>query len=337
MMRCLALGQAWRATGGAVTFLSRRLSPRLVQLLHAEGMEVVPLTTEPGGADDASRTVKLAQKREVSWVVVDGYQFAGEYQQAIKDAKLRLLYLDDYGLARCYWADIVVDQNLGAQRGAYAARQPATRVMLGTRYLMLRHEFLKWKNWKRKFPAVARKVLVTLGGGDGDNTTAKVIEALDRLPLKSLDVRVVVGHSNPHFESLRKATRNRRHHFQLERSVPDISELMAWADAAVSGGGGTCWELMYMQVPSAVLTVAPNQRPAVDALVRTKVVLGLGPGRSCDSGRMAERLLDLLSNRRMRQQLARRGRAITDGLGARRVTRLLIDSVQQPRGREVLT
>lgn len=328
VMQCLALAQAWQSLGGAVIFLTRLESRRLLARLRSEGMEVVPLSAEPGGADDAARAVKLAQKRNVSWVVVDGYQFGEDYQKAIKDANLRLLFLDDYGHARRYRADIVLDQNLGAQAGDYAARQPETRLLVGKRYVMLRREFLRWKNWRRKIPAVARKVLVTVGGGDGANTTTKVIAALDRLKLENLEVKVVVGHSNPHFESLKSAVRNKRHTFHLERSVPDISELMAWADAAVSGGGCTCRELAYMRVPSAVLTVAPNQRPAVKALVRHKAVLGLGPSHSCDSATMAERLLSFLSNQRLRLELARRGRTITDGLGARRVARLLLDGIQ---------
>jgi len=40
--------------------------------------------------------------------------------------------------------------------------------------------------------------------------------------------------------------------FRLFSSVNNMSELMSWADIAISAGGSTCWELAYMGLPRSV-------------------------------------------------------------------------------------
>jgi RimJ/RimL family protein N-acetyltransferase len=41
---------------------------------------------------------------------------------------------------------------------------------------------------------------------------------------------------------------------------------MAWADVAISAGGSTCWELVFMGLPSIVIPIAENQESIVNEL-----------------------------------------------------------------------
>ena len=47
--------------------------------------------------------------------------------------------------------------------------------LLGCEYVLLRREFLKYKDCKRRIPEKAKKILVTMGAADTDNVTLKVI------------------------------------------------------------------------------------------------------------------------------------------------------------------
>ena len=95
-------------------------------------------------------------------MVVDGYQFDAAYHKTLRDAGRKLLALDDNGDAGYYWADLVLNQNIHAQADWYAHRAPDTRLLLGTRYALLRREFLRWRGWQRDTPETAAKVMVTL-------------------------------------------------------------------------------------------------------------------------------------------------------------------------------
>ena len=203
IMRCLALAQAWQCKGGKVVFAMVDSTPSIERRLSGEGMEFVRLDSSPGSLADATQTINQALICQAPWIVADGYYFGATWQKEIKDAGSRLLIIDDFAHAEHYYADLVLNQNLHADANLYAPREHYTRLLLGTRYVQLRREFLDWRNWQREIPAVARHILITLGGSDPDNVTGKVIHALDFM--QDVEAVVVVGGSNPNLDSLQSA------------------------------------------------------------------------------------------------------------------------------------
>jgi UDP-2,4-diacetamido-2,4,6-trideoxy-beta-L-altropyranose hydrolase len=323
LMRCLALAQAWKDIGGHVVFVMATEAPTLEERVSEEGIELVHITVKPGSVDDARQTAGLAQSEGASWVVVDGYHFGAEYQWQIKDANLRILFIDDYGHAEYYWADIVLNQNIHAEESFYSNRAPYTKLLLGTRYVLLRHEFLKWRNWEREVPEIAQKVLVTLGGSDPENVTLKVMQALGKVDIDRLEAVVVVGGGNPHYESLKKAIQNLRVSICLKKDVKNMPNLMAWADAAISGGGTTCWELAFMGLPSLILAIADNQKINATILKQSGIALTLNSEPKSALTKIGDVLQKLLRNKEARVKISQKGRAIVDGFGAPRVVAVI--------------
>ncbi|MDY7075432.1 MAG: UDP-2,4-diacetamido-2,4,6-trideoxy-beta-L-altropyranose hydrolase [Chloroflexota bacterium] len=319
VMRCLALAQAWEDDGGSVIFAMATNTPALQARLKLEGMRISRLSAQPGSAEDATQTTDLAQKTEAPWIVVDGYHFDAQYQRILKDSGTRLLFIDDYGHAAHYIADIVLNQNTYAHERSYVNREPYTRVLLGTRYVLLRREFLKWRGWKREVPEVARRVLVTLGGSDPDNVTLKVFRALRQVAVDDLESVVVVGGSNPHYKELQSIVQHSPLAIRLENDVTNMPNLMAWADVAVSAGGSTCWELAFMGLPHLILVLAENQRPIAERLGMAGVAIDLGWHEEVDSAGVAEALVSLLKAGKVREEMSRRGQQLVDGEGGSRV------------------
>ena len=136
-MRSLALAQAWQAAGGQVIFITACESEALRRRLIGEKLEVVALS-DPSDWQVVARALEAQPN---AWVALDGYHFDTAYQQRFKDAGHRLLVIDDLAQLDLYVADLVLNQNLAAQGLTYA-HQPATRLLLGTDYVLLRKEFL---------------------------------------------------------------------------------------------------------------------------------------------------------------------------------------------------
>jgi len=316
LMRCLALAQAWREEGGVAQYALVDGPPVLKRRLLDEGMEVSCVASLPGTLEDAAQTIALARQMEAAWVVLDGYCFDAPYQRAVKEAGLRLLVVDDYGHASHYYADLVLNQNIGADESLYANREPCTHLLLGPRYALLRREFWPWRGWRREISPVAHKVLVTLGGADPDNVTLWVVRALRRVQIAGLEATVVVGGGNPHWESLRSATEHSGCEIRLERNVKDMSELMAWADAAMSAGGSTCWELAFMGLPALVLVVAENQKGVAEGLDALGVVKNLGRCMDVDEVDVAHALKALATDFAQRGAMSEKGRQLVSGSGA---------------------
>ncbi len=316
VMRCLALAEMFQAMAAQITFAMAKSTPSVEKTIQKRGCEMVALKVGDGGVEDAKETMSIAMARKVDWMIADGYHFGFAFQEQVTTSGQRLLLLDDYGRAERYCADIILDQNLGAEPDLYRQRKSESRLLLGTRYCILRREFLAWRGRPRKIAAKGRKILVTLGGSDPGNVTEKVIQALNLL--EDTQSVVVVGGSNPHLSSLRAAVEANRS-IQLVLDASNMSELMAEADLAITASGTTVWETAFMGLPGLTVVLADNQQVVSERLAERGVTQNLGWHATLSPSRMADMLRKVLDNAEGRAGMSARGRALVDGLGSFRV------------------
>jgi UDP-2,4-diacetamido-2,4,6-trideoxy-beta-L-altropyranose hydrolase len=321
VMRCLALAQAWQDAGGRALFAMANPPASLVERLRQESISVLEISAAEG-IDDAKATSALAREHGAAWVVVDGYQFGADYQRSVRSGGLKLLFLDDYGHAGEYSADIVLNQNLSANESAYHNRTAYTRLLLGSQYCLLRREFNAWQKWEREISPFGARVLVTMGGSDPDNFTERAIAALNLPGDQNLEAVVVAGGNNAKFESLEHLAAAGKK-ITLHRNVSNMAELMAWADVAISAAGTTCWELCLMGLPSLLVDVAENQTAVARELNGRGCAIHLGNSRNVSAEKIAGQLKDLLLSKQSRETMSQRCRGLIDGQGAQRVVSAL--------------
>jgi len=322
-MRCLALAQGWQDRGGKVVFVTACENKGLRERLAQEGLEVTPVEQPHPDPADWETTSKALKEHSGAWTVLDGYHFDSSYQCRIKETGHPLLVIDDMAHLERYYADVILNQNLHASKLLYECESD-TELLMGTRYALLRREFLQWPGRRREVGETAHKVLVTMGASDPDDVTSKVIHALDRVDQQRLEATVVVGASNPHGEAVRAAGGSSRHSVRLVRNTDDMPELMAWADFAISAAGSTCWELAFMGVPSVLLVLAENQRRVADGLAKVGAAVNLGPPNGYTEEQLAEELRTwLVDYGEVADKMTSRGRRLVDGLGTTRVVEML--------------
>lgn len=318
VMRCLALAQEWLSQGGRACFVTDRESPGLRQRLTDEGCQVVTVGRSHPHPSDWPALAEVLADHQDAWVALDGYHFDPGYQKRIRDRGHRLLVIDDMAHLAHYHADLLVNQNLHAGRLHYSC-EPGTRLLLGTRYALLRNEFLRRGDWRREIPAVGGKILVTLGGGDQENVTRKVVEALTLLDDAGLEAVVVVGACNPHLADLQAAAARAAAAISFVHDATDMAQLMIWADLAVAAAGSSCWELCYLGVPALLLVLAENQRPVAEALTMAGAMLSLGWHDSAQPAAIAGALRELVPAAATRRRLSERGRLLVPGDGRKAV------------------
>lgn len=318
-MRCLALAQGWRDGHGDVAFAHAEILPAVEDWLRKEGFESIPLPVRAGSPEDAKATATLARDRGAAWTVLDGYRFGGDFQKALKAAGTRLLAIDDYGHAGEYTADLVLDQNAGADASLYTKTRAETRLLLGPRYVLLQRGHRSRQPRDAEAPEIARRILVTFGGIDARDLSSRVLHGLEATGLGPLEVRIVVGLGNPHAAQLEAAARASPLRVQLERSPADLVDLMAWADLAVAAAGTTSWELAHLGVPSVLLATADNQRRVAENLAAEGAALDLGWHADATEHRIAEAVRALATDPARRREMTRRGEALVDGDGISRV------------------
>ena len=318
LMRSLALAQAWRARTGEVIFVSCCQSQNLHQRMANIARQVVPIDRAHPDTGDWEKTSQILGAHGDAWVVLDGYHFDSGYHKKIRALGKRLLVVDDMAHLDHYEADIVLNQNIDAERLPYSTAS-FTRLFLGTRFILLRPEFVNRFSRERKIPGLAGRLLVTLGGGDPDNMTLKVMQALERINIDGFEALIVVGSTNLHLQQIQAASSRSRVPMRVVDNVHNMAELMAWADLAVSAGGSTCWELAYMGVPALAITMADNQLAVVKGLEKAGVVVNLGWYHNLSSGKIARAVQNLAMAADKRAQMQRCGRDLVDANGTQRV------------------
>jgi len=327
VMRCLALAQAWQERGGKALFLSCCESDILRQRIKSEGMDFIPLERHHPDPLDLERTVQAFSKLSArnsekrNWIVADGYHFDATYQKQLKEAGASLLCIDDYGHAGHYYADIVLNQNISADGALYSHREPYTQLLLGTRYTLLRREFRNYRNRERKIPEISRNVLVTMGGADAGNATLKIVRALKELDIKDIEAKIILGPANPNRETIKEELSLGPSSFHLLPAADNMPGLMAWADIAVAAGGSTCWEMVFMGLPMAILILAENQKIIAEHLASEGVALNLPWHQEITAHGIAKALKKLMTDRDTRKEMCSKSQVLVDGEGSLRVVK----------------
>jgi UDP-2,4-diacetamido-2,4,6-trideoxy-beta-L-altropyranose hydrolase len=322
VMRCLSLAQGWLNKGGAVTFLSHLSDAALHCRIESIGARFIAIEKQHPNPFDLQQTqsclnTALDSERSIPWLVLDGYHFDINFHQKIRNLGHRLLVVDDMAHLPAYEADILLNQNLHAEKCIYLCQTNPT-FLLGSDYVLLRPEFLVHRGLKREIPQVASKLLVTLGGSDPVNATLNVIRALKMLTQTPLEVKVVVGPANPHMPSLVKETQTAPS-IQLLHNVTNMAECMAWADLSISAGGSTCWELVFMGVPCLVLVISDNQVDIAHALHTKGIAQTLGWANTLSIAEMSKAIQTLIHSPDKRKEMVFAGQSLIDGYGQDRI------------------
>ena len=305
VMRMLALAQAWRRRGGQSKFITAECPQALTERILREGFQHHSIhCTQAGDPDDASATIVQADE----WLVLDGYHFGISYQTQCRKAGLKLLCVDDFGHCDTWDCDLLLNQNLGA----VPHNTTPDACLFGSSFALLREEFLAHPRNSSPWSRI-NKLLITLGGSDPPNATAHVLTLLSLLDCVDLEIRTIIGPSNPHRDALK--TLSLPFDVQWRESVTDMPAEYAWADGVISAGGSSCWEWLYFGLPGVVVTIAENQEPVVRELAKESLALCPGwPSEWTDPSALSQWLE--APQRSIKQD---RAGSLIDGRGSDRV------------------
>jgi UDP-2,4-diacetamido-2,4,6-trideoxy-beta-L-altropyranose hydrolase len=286
--RCLAAIQEWVARGGIARFHTEAPLPEhWEQRLRQGGASVAAL--------DAIEDVETD-----AWLL-DGYRFDPNLQSRLRRLGA-LAVVDDHGTVGRYDADVIIDPNLGTSSQHYRSASGA-RLLLGPEYALLRTEVVDARPSQPIDRTVGpQRLLVSLGGEPGSAVRALVEPVIREARGWGMSIDRLEG-------------------------VSDVSKPLATADLALAAAGGTCWELCAFGIPAVVVAVVANQRPSARGLGEMGAAMDAGDIETATSDDLAAALRSLHDDPVTRRRQARVGRALVDGLGARRVVSALLERV----------
>jgi len=285
VMRCITLANILSAKGNKIIFICKEHDSNLINRIKDLGYEVGRLALSKdnnsselahyswlGGSqdDDVKKTINFIKPYEIDWVVIDHYAIDYYWHKKIRPYTKNILVIDDLA-DRKHDCDLLLDQNLGSTAEKYKHLVPEKcKLMLGTKYALLRPEFVKWRDIsinRRKNQIGIKNILVTLGGVDSQNITAGVLKVLSNIPhIKDAVVNVILGSQSKHIDNVQLEAKKSSLNITIHVNTNKVAELISQADIAIGAGGISAWERCVLGVPAIVFALAENQIFVVNQL-----------------------------------------------------------------------
>jgi UDP-2,4-diacetamido-2,4,6-trideoxy-beta-L-altropyranose hydrolase len=303
VVRSLALASALTEAGVDVQLASERLLPDSRDRARTLGVATV----------DRARAVRSAD-----WIVFDGYHLDRAARDALADAGVPRLVVDDLG-------SLLDDAAMSVNGNVYAVpgRWPGPgegEALLGPAYALLGREYASGVPYRRQ-PDSADRILVTMGGTDPQDATRLALDALARLDPPP-DARVVLGASHPAADE--RAAQGRALGLRVIRAPRGLFAELARCDLVVSACGTTVLEAVCLGRPIVGVVVADNQERTATAIHDEQLGLVAGRYPGLDAAALAGAISALRTNAALREAISRRGPTLVDGHGADRVARAML-------------
>ncbi|HVQ01489.1 MAG TPA: UDP-2,4-diacetamido-2,4,6-trideoxy-beta-L-altropyranose hydrolase [Candidatus Thermoplasmatota archaeon] len=314
LMRCLALSEELRRRGHDCFFLLKMVHPEVLERIKKFECTPYLLPRTESLQQDLDSVIEYAFSQSIDWLITDHYQIDASYVKEIKHQGFRVLSIDDNAQMH-YYSDIVLNQNIGAQKLTFSA-EPYSKLLLGPSYVMLRDELLRRAEKKRD--STVKTMLVTLGGADPDNYLLSILHSLEDVT-KNLDILAVIGPFNPHNVELQAFKQTTKMRLTLISSPRTMVDLYLRADLAISAAGTSSYELAYFGIPNLLITVADNQLSIAHEMDKQKVGLYLGEKHDLQLDLLKDKVKEFLKNQSLRNHMSENGQKLVDGKGKERI------------------
>ncbi|HNV71366.1 MAG TPA: UDP-2,4-diacetamido-2,4,6-trideoxy-beta-L-altropyranose hydrolase [Candidatus Ozemobacteraceae bacterium] len=310
LMRCRTLAIALQLRGWKTVFLSEGVPGEGFADDQGRKFEVVdPSRSGTNGAG----TAQVAEQTQADLVLIDTYTFGMKDFLALWKSGRPLVVIDDLA-DRGLPVDAVINPNPLFPDTRYR-EQGIPHCLIGSDYCLIRPEVLVARQLSVR---QERHLLVTLGGGGVPEVLLPLLPIMESSDFHQ--ITVMASTSAPKLEAWVQAHATR---WQICRDFSSLPRLVAEADAVVSAGGTTLWEVYCVGRPSLAIVWVDNQRHAlrvVDAQ-RTGTVVDLR--RGFDEQVFTRAWQEFLDSRQD-QDCIERQQQLIDGRGAERAAEVLL-------------
>ncbi len=207
---------------------------------------------------DATKFYQEAKVFEPSLIIIDNYDTTLECEEELKKICDVLVFDDEY---KKHSAKIVLNHSFVSSQKAYSYLKNTITILAGAKYTLLRDEFfirtvfVPLKSYKNK------KILITLGGSDPKNLSAKIKNYLLHLH-PSLHVNILSTSANKRVKYLKTIDK------ELITDEKNMAYLMSGYDLIITSASTSLLETIALKKPFIAIRCASNQTKTVDILLK---------------------------------------------------------------------
>lgn len=334
IMRCLALAEEFRARGIGSVFLTRWSGEQAKNVIDEHGHDVRNLPKDASFEEEIRHVRRFADEEKAYLIVTDIC-----HERLLRRRTLLNSYHDRFSeerftvcLAGGYAVDIpapvIVNPYVGAEAPKESTRDERV-FLIGPDYFIFRNELIEASRVSRSIPETGRRILVTAGGGENHGMISKLVKALCDVPLRSLEVCIVLGNAaDPQrAEEIEKQMKDLEGSYTLLEQTSEMAQLMLWADFAIIGDGLTKYEAAVTGTPSLMMSRPDSREKLNHAFSRTGATRFLGSWTEAEVESISDDIYHMLQNSSLRRTMSEQGKSLVDGQGRKRVLESIPDKV----------
>ena len=269
--------------------------------------------------DDEEAFIDYVESESPDIVVNDILDTSTEYIKTLKKYGSRIINFEDLGSGTDH-ADAVIN-------ALYEHSNPPKNHHFGFEYFCLRNEF-RYATPQTDIPSVER-VMVSFGGTDENNLTAKTLRALSELD-HELHLDVVLGLGYTRQETLAPITEDYPPNISVEISqdIRSMAEHMEQADLLITSNGRTLYEAGSLNLP--VISIAQNHREQKHPYSHiSRGVLFLGQADYVDESNIRTAVEDYITDRSTRESMRMALEDHDIANGVERIKQILFEGINE--------
>ncbi len=324
-MRCIALAsyiQDCKFFNG-IFFISKDLDKSAKELLKKYNFDGIFIPQDISLEDETVFIDQVIREKQSICLVIDNYDVGEKYFRNFNQ-KILTCVIDDIG-DRSYPVKILINQNIGAEKIQYRALSD-TKFLMGTKYVMLRPEFLEVQNqlFPTQSPQRAKNILFTFGGSDPENGILQLLEIFSQeTRLNTGDVKyvVVIGPSFlvEYIKKLKAISKFFKEPLLFIENEYNLMNIFIEADLIITTASSTLYELAYLDKPVIMFTTEKNQEKVGEFCSQIGFGKVFNKNIKNQQLKIVETLVKLINSKEMRKKIADPGRKLADGFGPKRI------------------
>lgn len=329
LMRCLALAQGLLVEQASlsVVFVMRSETAALAQCRNDWVGEVELLPASLKQQQEPQWLAQYCQAQQVRVLVLDGYQFSGDYRQDLSQTtQLLKVVFDDNNNSGPLCADVVINGASNAAQLAYNLTAPQATLCIGEQYRILRQEFCQPQissPWSQR-----DKLVLVMGGSDPYNLTQQILQGLAESGFQD-KLTVVTGSAYQNRAALRQTIQQSVFDIEHIENCQQMAMLFAQSRLVVSAAGGTQFELLACRTPSLLLVVADNQLNATQEARKQGWCESIDARLGDNTKQIVSTILALWSAPQRLQYMHQQSQQWADTQGTSRVVRQILTLVAE--------
>ncbi len=307
VMRSLSIAQSLQEFGLDVTFKVNQ-EEAVVETIIMAGFSVVT------GEDEFQ---KLQMLRHFDGVIFDTKNEISEEVRYFKANGLKVIFIDKVTAAPGEPDCVIIPSLINSTIKNLSTKQK--NILAGLEYFPLNHHFIRARRIEKPPRETGLRVLVSMGGSDPNDLTMQTVRALKGM--EGITLTVVAGPSMRDASAVGQLIGKER--LIHKADVKKMALLMNQTDIAFTAFGITLYELAFMGVPSLIIANYRNDKENMDAFGNRGAGIPLGYYEDVKDNEISDSVALFLQNNDLLEKMAREGRALIDGNGAKRIARVI--------------